>query len=232
MPAPLPPITPGEIDPFYLQELVGEAAPVILEIGANDGLTTLAFLKLFPNARIYAFEPDPRAFAKFKATVTDPRVSVFEMAIGAKDDEAEFHVSSGLPTNVTPEARIKYPEGWDRSGSLRPPKTHKIAWPWVKFEKKIIVQVRRLDSWVRENGVRQIDFIWADIQGAEGDLIAGGTEALARTRFFYTEYSNDESYEGQPNLKKIMDMLPNFNIVHRFKEDVLLKNTAIQSSRT
>lgn len=146
MQAPLPPVTPGAIGPLYLQKLVGKAAPVILEIGANDGSHTLEFLKLFPNARIYAFEPDPRAFAKFKANVTDPRVSVFEMAIGAKDGEAEFHVSSGLPPNLSPQDRINYPQGWDQSGSLRPPKIHKIVWPWCKFERKIIVHVKRLDS--------------------------------------------------------------------------------------
>ena len=100
MSVPLPPVTPGTINPIYLRELVGKAAPVILEIGANDGSHTLQFLKLFSSARIYAFEPDPRAFAKFKVNVTDPRVSAFEMAIGAKDGEAEFHVSSGLPPEL------------------------------------------------------------------------------------------------------------------------------------
>jgi hypothetical protein len=78
--------------------------------------------------------------------------------------------------------------------------------------------------------MRQIDLIWADTQGAEGDLIAGGAEALAATRFFYTEYSNDEWYDGQPDLKKIADMLPNFDIVHRFSMDALLRNKAILSS--
>jgi 2-O-methyltransferase len=64
MTALLPPITPGAINLSHLQGLVGKAAQVILEVGANDGSHTLEFLKLFPNARIYAFEPDPRAFAK------------------------------------------------------------------------------------------------------------------------------------------------------------------------
>jgi FkbM family methyltransferase len=228
MPALMPPITPGAINPFYLQELVGKAAPVILEIGANDGSHTREFLKLFPNAKIYAFEPDPRAFEKFKSNIKDPRVSVFKMAIGAKDGEAEFHESGGLPPNFPPEARAQFPQGWDQSGSLRQPKTHKIVWPWCKFEKTIVVQAMRLDSWVRENGVDRIDLIWADTQGAEGDLISGGVKALAKTRFFYTEYTNDEWYEGQPNLKQIADMLPNFNIIHRFTMDVLFKNTAMQ----
>jgi len=230
MTVPLPPITPGTINPIYLRDLVGKAASVILDVGANDGLTTLELLKRFPKATIYAFEPDARAFEKFKKNVSDPRVSAFQIAIGAKDGEAEFNVSSGLPPNMPSYQRIEYPTGWDRSGSLRAPKTCHIFWPWVKFEKKTTVQVKRLDSWARENSVHQIDLIWADVQGAEGDLIAGGAKTLANTRFFYTEYSNLEWYEGQPNLNQIMNSLPNFHIVRRFTEDVLLKNTAIQSS--
>ncbi len=232
MPKSLPPVTPGVFNPAYLRQLVGNSASVILEIGANDGSHTLQFLDLFPHARIYAFEPDPRAFAKFKARVVDPRVFAFEMAIGAEDGEAEFHVSSGLPPDLSPEDAINYAQGWDQSGSLRAPKTHRTVWPWCKFEQKITVPVRRLDSWARENGVERIDLIWADTQGAEGDLVAGGIDTLSRTRFLFTEYSNDEWYEGQPDLRKLTAMLPGFDILHRFSMDVLLENTALRPGRT
>ena len=72
-----------------------------------------------------------------------------------------------------------------------------------------------------------VDFIWADLQGAEGDLVAGGQATLAKTRYLYAEYSNEEWYEGQPTLQQLMDMLPNFAILHRFTIEVLLKNTAL-----
>jgi FkbM family methyltransferase len=221
----LPPIHPGVINPYYLRELIGPRARVIVEIGANDGSHTLQLLNLFPDAKIFAFEPDPRALARFKANVSDPRVR-FEAAVGANEGEAEFHVSSGLPPAAPPELEVHYPQGWDQSGSLRAPKTHRIVWPWCKFESKITVPVWRLDSWARQHEIDHIDFIWADVQGAEGDLIAGAQATLARTRYLYTEYSNDEWYEGQPTLQQLVDMLPNFVILHRFALDVLFKNVA------
>src|SRR5262249_47069254 len=119
MPRPLPPTTPGGLSPAYLAQLLGTDAPIILEIGANDDTHTLQFLSLFPKAKLYAFEPDSRALAKFKARINDPRVRLFEVAIGAKDGSAEFHVSSGLPEEMPPEDRAQYPDGWDQSGSLR-----------------------------------------------------------------------------------------------------------------
>jgi hypothetical protein len=81
-----------------------------------------------------------------------------------------------------------------------------------------------LDTWWQKAGVGPIDFIWADVQGAEIDLIQGGQQALAQTRYFYTEYSNAELYEGQIPLRDILKLLPNFQLVYRFSHDVLLKN--------
>ncbi len=227
MPAALPSITRGEISPRYLRGLVGASASVILEIGANDGAHTRQLLVQFPKATIYAFEPDPRAYAKFKAGISDARVRAFNAAIGAIDGEAEFHVSSGLPPDMAQDTASRYAQGWDQSGSLRAPKTHTTVWPWCRFEEKISVRVLRLDTFARENGIGEVDLIWADTQGAEGDLIAGGAQTLAKTRFFYTEYSDEEWYEGQPTLQQLADMLPHFKIVHRFPMDVLFKNTAI-----
>jgi len=223
----LPPVSPGGINSGYIRSLLRTDAPVILDIGANDGSTTLSFLKEFPDAKIYAFEPDPRAAAKFKAQIEDDRVQLFEIAIGASDGEAEFHASSGTPPGAPPQFAATYPQGWDLSGSLRAPKSHKQVWPWCKFESRITVPVRRLDTWAQQHLADGIDFIWADVQGAEGDLIAGGKATLANTRYFYTEYSNDEWYEGQPNLLQLARMLNDFIVIRRFAMDVLFENTAL-----
>jgi FkbM family methyltransferase len=221
------PLISDQILPERIRELVRSERPIILDVGANDGMQTLQFLSLFPGATVYAFEPDPRALAKFRANVADPRVRLFEGALGSIDGEAEFHVSSGLPPGV-PQGEIeKSPGGWDRSGSLRAPKSHKEIWPWCKFESKITVQVKRLDTWARENAIETVDFLWADVQGAEGDLISGGAEILSRTRYFYTEYSNKEWYEGQVSLQQIFGMLRDFIILDLFPMDVLLKNTGL-----
>src|SRR5438105_2732424 len=40
----------------------GTQSPLILDCGANIGLSTLYFKRAFPNARIIAFEPDPRVY--------------------------------------------------------------------------------------------------------------------------------------------------------------------------
>ena len=224
-----PPVTPGALEPEALRRLLDKPDPVILDIGCNDGTHTLMFLGLFPQARVYAFEPDARARRRFEAAVRDARARLFATAVGAIDGVADFYPSDGAPSA---EWAARLPEGWDLSGSIRKPKQHLDIHPWCRFGETTRVAVTRLDTWARAQGVGEVDFIWADVQGAEEDLIEGGRETLGRTRYFYTEYSDRELYAGQANLARLLAMLPGFELVHRYRGevhqyqgDVLMRNT-------
>jgi FkbM family methyltransferase len=199
-----------------IASLVNKPNPTILEIGCNDGSDTLAFLRVMPQAKIYCFEPDPRAIARFKNNLglDLDKVRLVEIALSDRTGKVDFHSSTGG----------YLPEGWDFSGSIRRPKNHLERYPWVKFEKTITVSTCRLDDWCAENDIKQVDFIWMDVQGAEADVIAGASNILRETRFLYTEYSNNELYEGQLPLKDLLSLLPSFEVVARYPGDVLLRN--------
>lgn len=209
------PLTHGEI-----ANLVGRPDPTIVEIGCNDGTDTLAFLEAMPMATIYCFEPDPRAILRFKQNLGSrfERVSFSEIAISDRNGTIAFHMSGSGPVPA---------EGWDASGSIRAPKYHLLDHPNVTFGKIITVKTRTLDDWCAEHAVTNIDFLWMDVQGAEGDVIAGAMETLRRTRFLYTEYSNNELYEGQLPLRRLLALLPSFKVLRRYPCDVLLRNRSL-----
>lgn len=209
-------ISEGNLSVGEIKNLINKDNPVILEIGANCGQTTIDFIANFPNALIHCFEPDPRAIRKFKAMINSKNVFLHEIAIGNLDGTITFHQSSG--------AEEIDPEGWDHSGSIRAPKAHLDMYPWVRFENKIEVPIMRLDSWAKINNVTNVDFIWADVQGAEEDLILGGKSTLQKTRFIYTEYYDNECYEGQLRLDQLYQLLNQFLILNKYGNDVLLEN--------
>jgi FkbM family methyltransferase len=215
----------SEFDVGRLPRLLGKPDPVILEIGCNDGTDTRQFLRLFDAVKIYVFEPEPRAVASFRRNVQDDRVTLFEMAISDVDGTIDFHPSGGSPS---PEWNAAKPDGWDFSGSIKRPKTHLTLHPWCEFSDAVAVRSMTLDTWCAQHRVGDIDFIWADVQGAEEEVIRGGQRALQRTRYFYTEYSNEELYQGQINLTDIERLLPDFKIVGRFANDVLFENARLR----
>jgi hypothetical protein len=92
------------------------------------------------------------------------------------------------------------------------------------------VPTRSLDSWFAEQDIDQIDLIWADVQGAEENLIKGALKTLSHTKYFYTEYEDGEFYEGQITLQQIKTLLPKFKVIGLFYNNVLFKNTEIPDS--
>ncbi|NTW87971.1 MAG: FkbM family methyltransferase [Desulfobulbaceae bacterium] len=218
----LPPVDDSIITKDWIKKLVNKPNPTIVEIGCNDGDHTLWFLDVFANPRVYCFEPDPRAIARFrKKVVGHSNVRLFEMAVSDHNGDITFHQSGGQ-RNATLTSTM--PEGWDFSGSIREPKNHLEVYPWVTFEQSIKVKTTTLDTWCDEQGVGEIDFIWMDVQGAEIDVFRGATNTFMKTRFLYTEYSNKELYKGQKPLKQLLSQLKQFEVLTRYPQDVLLRN--------
>ena len=219
MPDPMSfPITPGALSAAKIRLCVEKDDPIIVEVGANSGQTAIEILRVMPRATIYAFEPDPRAITKFRAAVTHPNVHLYECAIGAINGTINFYQSSGG------EELPGYSDGWDQSGSIRRPNKHLTAWPWVKFEKEITVPITTLDAWSELHHVEKADLIWADVQGAESDLVEGATRFLRASRYLYTEYSDKELYEGQITLTELREKLPDFDLIIRYRCDALFRN--------
>lgn len=96
----------------------------------------------------------------------------------------------------------------------------------IQFDNKLEITVNKLDSFIEKNSIEIVDFVWADVQGAEDLMILGGRNSLVdKIRYMYTEYSNIEYYENEPNLSQIIELMgDNWEVLEIFTADVLLKN--------
>jgi FkbM family methyltransferase len=206
------------------RKLLQKNNPVILEIGTSTGEDSLDFLREFSDIQLHCFEPDPRCVKIHQNTVKDARCQLHPIAISDVDGEAEFYQS----TRDYDENGVA--SDWLQSSSLKTPKNHLELYPWCKFENTVKVPTRSLDSWFAEQDIDQIDLIWADVQGAEENLIKGALKTLSHTKYFYTEYEDEELYEGQITLQQIKTLLPKFKPIGYFQNNVLFKNTEIPDS--
>jgi FkbM family methyltransferase len=205
--------TQDSISLRQIRTIIGKPAPVIIEIGAADGLDTLRLLEAFPDPffRIYCIEPDPRNTASFRQRVRDPRAELFDAAVGATDGTSLLHQSSTI-----------------YSSSLKEPNLPVLnaTWPEISFPEAIPVRTITLDSFIRDRSLSLVDFIWADVQGAEDLLISGGRESLTNhVRYFYTEYNRVPYYEAAPCLRTIRKLLgPDWKLIRDYGTDALFKN--------
>ena len=204
-------IVPVSQQPRGIREWVQQrfnvpGAKTFLELGAHRGSDT-AWMAGLPGVTIHAFEPDPR-----NQQPPRPNVRLHRSAI-SEQDGAGFLLLS----------QQGWGQEWTYSSSIMKPKNHLLRYP-VTFNEMVEIQLTSLDTFYRQQGLDTIDFIWADIQGAEGEMVRGGRQALARTRYLYTEYSDDELFENQASLKDILELLPDFRVLELWPEDVLLEN--------
>jgi len=206
------------LSPSHMRSLVKRDDPVILDVGANDGADSDWLGRLFPKGKIFSFEPDPRAIARFRKNVKRENVSLQELALGAENGVLPFHQSSGWPPGS--ERPFEGAE-WDYSGSLHAPNDLKETHPWLKFDNIIHVPVMRLDDWAGSQNFDSVDFMWADVQGAENDLILGAGSFINNINVIYIEYSDKKEYDNQWDLDEIRMNLPNHTLFKKFRHDAL-----------
>jgi FkbM family methyltransferase len=142
------------------------AEPLILDAGANIGMATLYFKKLYPAARIICFEPDPENFALLQRNVEGNGLTNVELHQAAvSDDEAPLvfftsHNASPLRNSTIRE---------------RVPSAAEIQVPAV-----------RLSGFIRSD----VDLLKLDVEGAEGRVLADliDSASLARVQRLHLEY--------------------------------------------
>ena len=207
------------LTPKAVLRLLGKEPVVILEIGAADGLDTLKMVKELkhPESRIYCFEPDKRMILEFRRNINDPRVELIESAVGSTNGTILLNESTTL-----------------YSSSIKKPNEDIIneVWPEIMFPNTYPVNDTTLDKAVERLKIREIDFIWADVQGAESDLIEGARRSLGKCKYLYSEYSAKEFYQGALDLVGLTDELgPNWEIMKDYGSDVLLMNIHLKDKQ-
>ncbi len=196
-----------------IRALAGKQPVSVIELGAHRG-EEYEWLSRGLRIAVYsAVEADPRHVPELRRKLASPFSNgpmVFDAAIADHNGTVILH----LCDNKANQAK--------GSSSIHTPTGHLKHFEWCTFNEKIEVRAMTLDA-VAKFTVGPIDLLWVDIQGAEKDMIAGGTETLKRTRFIMIEAESVEMYEGQALKPELLALLPDFEVVEDFGYNVFLK---------
>jgi len=130
---------------------------VVLDIGANIGISALYFSTIFPQASIHAFEPEPGNFRLLSANTEQcARIHCYPFALGAKDGEL---------TLFNPDDEANFGGFSAHAAGTR-----------SDFSKT--VPVRHAGKFLQELGITAVDVIKIDTEGAEWDILTACGDAL------------------------------------------------------
>jgi len=177
----------------FLKVLLWPGPKTVFEIGACEGEDTVRYARLFPHARIFLFEPLPRnqkSIRRRLAAHGEIRASLHGIALSDLDGESVLYVSSGT-------SPVDNQAGNKSSSLLKPAKLPK-EFSWIKFRKQIKVPTMRLEMFCRDNGIRTIDYIHMDVQGAELKVLEGAGRMISKIGLVWMEVSFQPAYHGQP----------------------------------
>lgn len=163
----------------------------IFEIGARDGAETKAFNHFYPDAKIYSFECNPQTIPLWKKNTQNIKaITLTEKAVSDKDG-----ITSFFP--IDPEKTITdWKDGNPGASSLlRVSGKYDIE---KQVQKEITVHTVKLSSFLKQNDIKHINFIWMDIQGAELMALHGLENRISDVDIIHTEVEFIEMYLGQP----------------------------------
>jgi FkbM family methyltransferase len=155
-------IRPGTFDLSLVKAILCEGSEyelpialqprVIVDAGANIGVTALYFAAVFPEARIFCFEPLPANLALLRENTAPfgDRIVVIPKGLSDRTAVLDFHPS--------PNAHDFSAGGFGA---------------WGQTNSTQHLEVTTLDEAMREYGIPGIDVLKLDIEGSEGPALRG-----------------------------------------------------------
>jgi FkbM family methyltransferase len=162
--------------------------PIIIDCGANIGLSVLYFKIKYPNAKIKAFEADPEIFKYLKNNVfkyfEKSDVEIHNKAVWTDNDGIYFRQEGGA------------------SGRIE------------KNDKSILIESIRLKEFIKS--FESIDLLKMDIEGAECDVLMDCGLELKKCKLVFVEYHSFISQTIQ--LDKILKLFTDLGFRYYIKE--------------
>ncbi len=181
--------------PYEYKEVQLEEGDTVIDCGANVGMFSSLAAYRTNGGKVYAFEPVPQLISILnRAKDFYPSISIEEFAVSDKCGTEYFEVEE---------------QNYSESHITEKNQNSKSV---------ISVNVITLDRFVLNNNIKKIDFIKADIEGSEPNMLLGAKEILKKhaPKLSICTYHN-------PNHPLLLESIiknanPNYIVEHRWKK--------------
>lgn len=172
---------------------------IILDCGANMGLSVLYFSLNYPDHHIIAFEPDADIFAILKENVETfglKNVTLHQKAVWTQIETLKFFTDGGMGGRVNNE--------------------------YSRQEPKLIQAVPLLDYLTDD-----VDFLKIDIEGAEDTVLKYCGKSLQNAKHIFFEYHNNVN--SKQTLHELLALVESLGFHYYIKESATRKRPFIDT---
>ena len=173
----------------------------IFNIGCRDHIEISLFSKIFENSQIYAWEGNPECYndilegIKYKKNIT-----LIQKAAHNYDGITKFYATDLNKSDLS--AGKLDVLGYSSCYKLLNNYTHRIE------QKEIKIQCQRIDSFCDQNGIKEIDLVWMDVEGAAYVVLEGFGDLIRKIKILRVEVSINPIREGEipyPQINKLLE---------------------------
>lgn len=172
---------------------------VVIDAGANIGITSYFFSSRFE--KVYAIEPSSRHFPTLQYMLKYNDIKnvfphKFALSMLDKEEETFYHYSNKTMDSLYGNLAINNPTGLAQVSSEKVP-------------------LKRLDTFVKEQKIDQIDLLKMDVEGVEFEIF--GSDSFAKVAPIIKNITCEFHVYGQRNPAQLMDALK----INGFKVEII-----------
>lgn len=186
---------------------------VIIDIGSNIGATALQLAQRSPHGFVYGFEPDKSNYKRACENISLNKFSNIHLenfGLGNKDEKLKLfqvnHLNPGM-NRILLNGNDKLP-----------------------YEE---IEIKTLDSYVKENNIKKIDIIKIDVEGFENQVLLGASETIKKNMpLLFVEVIDKNLKENDSSALKLFNQLKEFGYKSILNANTLapVKLTALENA--
>ncbi len=182
---------------------------VVFDVGANVGDWSIQALRK-ANVEIHAFEPVEHSADEYARRILFDRVHLNRCALSCGAGKTLMFASGPIEAGQVDASQAS--SFWEKNLAY-----HKVT------STPVLVRIQKLDDYCEHHGIKKIDFLKIDVEGAEFAVLQGAGEMLKKTSIVQFEY-NYTYREAKTTLLAVRELLRPFGFkIHRMTSDKLLR---------
>jgi FkbM family methyltransferase len=200
-------------DEIFTNNIKKDEIKTIFELGSMHLQDGIKLHKIY-NCPVYSFECNPEGIELCKQNLTkespdvQSNIHLIEMAVCEKDEDITFYpfdISQYNNIGCSSLLKIDFSQRTSDDPDYNRPNP----------QKEITVKGTRLDTFMNEKGIEEVDMLCIDLQGYELNALKGMGEKLKLVKYIITECSIKNTYSGGTNFEELNLFLNEMGFVYK-----------------